>query len=78
MIWHYKGYFKGVIYILMCNTCEWFDLDQTTNLKKRIRKHKSDVFHPQNSFCKKFLEHLRDCRKNRNTKLVVRYRCFFL
>ena len=30
MIWHYKRYFncdiKNVIYILMCNTCEWFYL----------------------------------------------------
>ena len=37
----------------MCNTCEWFYLGQTTNLKQRIPKHKSDAFHPQNSFCKK-------------------------
>ena len=47
----------------MCNTCEWFYLGQTTNLKQRIRKHKSDVFHPQNSFCKKCSEHLRDCSR---------------
>ena len=64
-IWHYKRYFncdsKNVIYILMCNTCEWFYLGQTTNLKQRIRKHKSDVFHPQNSFCKECSVHLRDC-----------------
>ena len=67
MIWHYKRYFncdsKNVIYILMCNTCEWFYLGQTTNLKQRIRKRKSDVFHPQNSFCKKCSEHLRDCSR---------------
>ena len=56
MIWHYKRYFD-------CNTCEWFYLGQTTNLKQRIRKHKSDVFHPQNSFCKKCLEHLHDCNR---------------
>ena len=28
MIWHYKRYFdcdsKNVIYLLICNTCEWF------------------------------------------------------
>ena len=67
MIWHYKRYFncdsKNVIYILMCNTCDWFYLGQTISLKQRIRKHKSDVFHPQNSFCKKCSEHLRDCSK---------------
>ena len=40
IIWHYKCYFncdsKNVIYILMCNTCEWFYLGQTTHLKQRI------------------------------------------
>ena len=65
MIWHYKRYFncdsKNVINRLMCNTCEQFYLGQTANLKQRIKKHKSDVFHPQNSFCKKCLEHLQDC-----------------
>ena len=67
MIWHCKRYFncdsKSVIYILMCNICEWFYLWQTTNLKQRIRKHKSDVFHPQNSFCKKYSEHLCNCSR---------------
>ena len=67
MIWIYKRYFncdrKNVFYILMCKTCEWFYLGQTTNLKQRIRKYKSDVFHTQNSFCKKCLEHLRDCSR---------------
>ena len=64
MIWHYKRYFKcdiqNVIYILICNTCEWFYMSQTNNLKQRIRKHKSGVFLPQYSFCKKCSEHLRD------------------
>ena len=67
MIWHYKCYFncdsKNVFYILICNTCEWFYLGQTSNLKQIIRKHKSDFFHPQNSFCKKCSEHLRDCSR---------------
>ena len=54
---------RSVISILMCNTCEWFYLGQTINLKQRIRKHKLDVFHPQNSFCKKCSEHLRDCSR---------------
>ena len=49
LIWHYKRYFncdsKNVIYILICNTCEWFYLRQATNLMTRIRKHKSNVFH---------------------------------
>ena len=67
MIWHYKRYFncdsKNVIYILMCSTSAWFYLGQATNLKQRIRKHKLDVFHPQNRFCKKCSEHLRDCSR---------------
>ena len=49
----------------MYNTCEWFYLGQTTNLKQRIRKHKSDIFHLQNSFCKKCSEHLRNCSRMR-------------
>ena len=71
MIWHYKRYFncdsKNVMYIMMCNTCGWFYLRQTNNLKQRIRKHKSDVFHPQNSFCKKCSEHLRKLSQNERT-----------
>ena len=67
MIWHYKHSLncgsKNVIYIQMCIICEWFYLGQATNLKQRIRKHKSDVFHAQNSFCKKYSEHLRDCSR---------------
>ena len=42
---------------------DWFYLGQTISLKQRIRKHKSDVFHPQNSFCKQCSEHLHDCSK---------------
>ena len=26
--------------------------------KQRIKNHKSDAFHPQNNFCKKYSEHL--------------------
>ena len=90
-MWHYKCYFnwgnKNVIYILMCETCEWFYLGQTTNLKHRIRKHKSDVFHPQISFCKKCSEHLRNCSRMEepfleythfHTKLFVTHCWFFL
>ena len=47
----------------MCNTYEYFYLGQTNNLKWRIRKHKSDVFHPQNGFCKKYSEHLHNCSR---------------
>ena len=65
MIWHYKRYFnsdfKNFIYKPMCNPCEWFFLEETANLIQRIKKHKSDLFHPQNSFCKKCSETLNDC-----------------
>ena len=60
---YYNCHSKNVIYILMCNTCEWFYLGQTANLKQRIRKDKSDVFYPQNSFCKTCSEHLLDCSR---------------
>ena len=46
----------------MCNICEWFYLGKKAN-SKQIIKHKSDVFHPQNSFCKKCSEHLRNCSR---------------
>ena len=66
-IWHYKRYLKcyskNVIWILICNTCKCFYLEQTINLKQRIRKHKSDVFLPPNNFSKKCSEHLRDCSR---------------
>ena len=67
MIWHYKHYFncdsKSIIYIMMCHTCKWFYLGQTTNLKQRIGKYKFDVFHPHNSFCRECSEHLRYCSR---------------
>ena len=59
MTWHYDRYFncdsKGAIYILMCNSCEWFYLGQTTNLKQRIRKYKSNVSHPRIVFVRNAL-----------------------
>ena len=65
MIWHYKHYFncnsKDVIYILMYETCEWFYLGQTTYLKQRIRKHKSDLLHTQKIFSMKWSKHLHVC-----------------
>ena len=34
-----------------------------TTFKQRIRKHKSDVKHPQNHTCRECAEHLRDHAK---------------
>ena len=66
MIWQYKRYFncdsENVIYILVCST-ECFYQGQTANSKLRIRKHKSDFFHPLYSFRKKCSEDLPDCRR---------------
>ena len=54
---------KDVLYILICNNCDYFYLGKTMDFKQRIRKHKSDVKHPQNSTCRECAEHLRDCAK---------------
>ena len=51
--WNYNKFFvwdsKDVLYILICNNCDYFYLGKTIDFKQRIRKHKSDVKHPQNS-----------------------------
>ena len=60
----------------MCNTCEWFYLGQTANLKQRIRKHKSDVFHTENGFFNKCSEHLRDC--SRMKELFLEFIHFYM
>ena len=54
---------KDVLYVLICNNCEFFYNGRTEELKQRTRKHKSHVFHPNNSNCKKCSEHLRTCSK---------------
>ena len=38
MIWYYKrffNYYSNKVITLMFNTCEWFYLQQTTNLKQK-------------------------------------------
>ena len=52
-----------VLYMLICNNCDYFYLGKTIDFKQRMRKHKSDVKHPQNSTCRECAEHLRDCAK---------------
>ena len=54
---------KEVLYILICNNCDYFYLGKTIDFKQRRRKHKSDVKHPQNSTCRECAENLRDCAK---------------
>ena len=50
---------KDVLYVLNCNNCDFFYIRQT----EELRKHKSDVIHPNNSNCKKCSEHLVTCSK---------------
>ena len=65
--WNYNKFFysdsKDVLYILICNNCDYFYLGKTIDFKQSLRKHKSDVKHPQNSTCRECAEHLRDCAK---------------
>ena len=75
--WNYNKFFdcdsKDVLYILICNNCDYFYLGKTIDFKQRIRKHKSDVEHSQNSTCREFTKHLRDCAKN-----FFRFTCFIM
>ena len=65
--WNHNKFFdcdsKDVLYILICNNCDYFYLGKTINFKQRICKHKSDVKHPENSTCSECADHLRDCAK---------------
>ena len=65
--WDYNKFFdcnsKDVLYILICNNCDYFYLGKTIDFKQRIRKYKSDVKQPQNSTCRECAEHLRDYAK---------------
>ena len=62
--WNYNKFFdwdsKDVLYILICNNYDYFYLGKTVDFKQRIRKHKSDVKHPQNSTSRECAERLRD------------------
>ena len=52
--WNYNKLFdcdsKDVLYILICNNCDYFYLGKTIDFKQRIHKHKSDVKHPWHSW----------------------------
>ena len=52
---------KNVIYLVQCCHCWEFYIGQTKDLKKRTRKHKSDVINPHNSNCRELSEHLNRC-----------------
>ena len=63
--WEYRNHFDcnstNVIYVLKCRRCWKFYIGETKDLKKRTRKHKSDIKHPRNSYCRALAEHLRTC-----------------
>ena len=65
--WNYNRFLdcdsRDVLYILISNNCDYFYLGKTIDFKQRIRKHKSDVKHPQNITCRECAEDLRDCAK---------------
>ena len=67
LTWYYRRFFscdsKDVLYILICNNCDFLYIGQTEELKQRKRKHKSDAIHLSNSNSKKCSEHLRTCSK---------------
>lgn len=67
--WIYRRYFdcdsKNAIYILICANCWKFYVGESGDVKKRIRKHKSDVHKIHNSNCKTLSLHLRKCSKLR-------------
>ena len=65
--WIYRRHFTcnsiNVIYVLICNYCWYFYIGQTGHMKTRTYEHKSDVHHPENSYCRKLSNHLRECSK---------------
>ena len=65
--WTYTRLFtcdsKNVLYVLICKNCPGNYLGKTDFTKQRIRKHKSDVLHPENSTCIKCVRHLIACSK---------------
>lgn len=67
-LWEYRRFFdcnaKNVIYVLVCRKCQRFYIGETCDLKKRTRKHKSDIWHPKNSNCRELAEHLRGCSRS--------------
>ena len=67
-LWEYRRFFdcnaKNVIYVLICRKCWRFYIGETCDLKKRTRKHKSDIRHPKNSNCRELAEHLRACSRS--------------
>ena len=66
-IWRYTRKFTcnsvNIIYLVICGSCWEYYIGQTKDGKKRVRKHKSDVFNPQNSYCREFCDHVRKCSK---------------
>ena len=63
--WTYNRYFTcqsvNALYVIMCNIPNDFYVGKAKSVIKRMRKHASDVRHPENSNCKVCANHLRAC-----------------
>ena len=65
--WNYNKFSdcdsKDVLYILICNNCDYFYLGKTIDYRQKIGKYESDLKHSQNSICRERAEHLREFAK---------------
>lgn len=65
--WVYTRHFTcdsvNVVYLAKCNFCWNFYIGQSSSLTSRTCKHKSDVYHPENSNCKICSKHFRNCSR---------------
>ena len=66
LTWHHKCSFscdrKDVLYVLICNNCDFYYIGQIEKLKKRTWKHKSDVINPI-TVTKKYSKYWRTCSR---------------
>ena len=58
--------------MVLCANCPENYLGKAWTVKQRISKHRYDVHHPENSNCKKCINHIRD-----SSKLVEPYFNFY-
>ena len=65
--WTYNRLFScnsiNILYVLICRLCPENYLGKSDSTKRRVSKHKSDVFKPENSNCRVCTDHLASCSK---------------
>ena len=73
--WEYTRFFNCdsncVIYLLQCNYCWKFYIGETGDVKERTRLHISNVYHPENSNCKKLSLHLNHCSRLKEPFFII-------